>query len=64
MKIFISNSILQFKTRFIPGGCIIFPMPSFIAGGINTTVANLRLLKPCEIICENDDIFPGNIPVF
>ena len=64
MKIFISNSILQFKTRFIPGGCIILPMPSFIAGGINTTVANLKLLKPREIICENDDIFRVISPYF
>lgn len=64
MKIFISNSILQFKTRFIPGGCIILPMSSFIAGSINATVANLKLLKPCEIICENDDIFRVISPYF
>jgi hypothetical protein len=57
MKIFISNSILQFKTRFIPGECIILPCPSFLVGGINTTVAKLKLLKPTEIICENDCIF-------
>lgn len=57
MKIFISNSIFQFKTRFIPGGCIILPCPSFITGGINITVAKLKSLKPSEIICENDRIF-------
>jgi hypothetical protein len=57
MKIFISNSILQFKTRFIPGGCLILPMSNFIAADVNTTIANLKLLKPSKIICENDKIF-------
>ena len=56
MKIFISNSILQFKTRFIPGECAILPMPSFITGGINSTVANLKWLNPSKIICENNEI--------
>ena len=56
MKIFISNSILQFKTRFIPGDCVILPMPSYIVGGLNTTVANLKLLNPNKIICETDEI--------
>jgi hypothetical protein len=64
MKIFISNSILQFKTRFIPGGCIILPMPSFITGGINTTVVKLKSLKPSEIICENERIFEVISPYF
>jgi len=64
MKIFISNSILQFKTRIIPGGCIILPCPSFLVGGINITVAKLKLLKPSEIICENDKIFKEILPYF
>ena len=64
MKIFISSSILQFKTRFIPGGCLILPMPSFITGGINTTVVKLKSLKPSEIICENERIFEVISPYF
>jgi hypothetical protein len=64
MKIFISNSILQFKTRFIPGGCLILPISNFIGLGVNTTVANLKLLKPSKIICENDDIFRVISPYF
>lgn len=70
MKIFISNSILKFKTRFIPDGCLILPMPNFISGGINITIANLKWIKPSEIICENDKIMKAisphfkNIPVF
>lgn len=67
MKIFISNSILQFNTRFIPGGCVILPMPKF--GGINSTIVNLRWLKPTEIICETKEIMKAispyckNIPI-
>jgi hypothetical protein len=49
MKIFISNSILQFKTRFIPRGCVILPMTSPI-------IEILKSLKPTEIICETDEI--------
>jgi hypothetical protein len=64
MKIFISNSILQFKTRFIPGGCAILPMSNFIAAGVNTTVAYLKLIKPSKIICENDGIFRVISPYF
>jgi hypothetical protein len=64
MKIFISNSILQFKTRFIPGGCLILPISNFIGLGVNTTVANLKLLKPSKIICENDEIFRVISPYF
>ena len=64
MKIFISSSILQFKTRFIPGGCLILPMPSFIGANINTIVAKLKSLKPCDIICENERIFKVISPYF
>ena len=64
MKIFISSSILQFKTRFIPGGCLILPMPSFIGANINTIVAKLKLIKHCEIICENQRIFKAISPYF
>jgi len=64
MKIFISNSILQFKTRFIPVGCAILPMSRFIPIGVNLTVANLKWLKPSEIICETDEIFVAISPYF
>ena len=64
MKIFISSSILQFKTRFIPGECLILPMSSFIPAGVNITVANLKLLKPSEIICENNGILRVILPYF
>ena len=64
MKIFISNSILQFKTRFIPRGCIILPMTSLITGGLNTIIKNLKLLTPTEIICETDEIFKIILPYF
>lgn len=64
MKIFISNSILQFKTRFIPRGCIILPMPSSISGGIHITIANLKLLNPTEIICETEQILKIILPYF
>jgi len=64
MKIFISSSILQFKTRFIPRGCVILPMSNFIAASKNTTVANLKLLNPSEIICETDRIFQIIAPYF
>jgi len=64
MKIFISNSILQFKTRFIPRGCIILPMPSIITGGINITVSKLKILNPSEIICETDQILKIISPYF
>ena len=62
MKIFISNSILQFKTRFIPRGCVILPMTSPI-------IEILKSLKPTEIICETDEIlrvisqYFRNIPI-
>jgi hypothetical protein len=56
MKIFISNSILKFKTRFIPRDHIILPMPSPITGGINITVANIKLLNPSQITCETNEI--------
>jgi hypothetical protein len=59
MKIFISNSILQFKTRFIPWESVILPMR-----GINVTITNLRLLNPSEIICENEEIFKIISPYF
>jgi hypothetical protein len=64
MKIFISNSILQFKTRFIPRNCIILPMPSSITGGINITVSNLKILNPSEIICETEQILKIISPYF
>jgi len=64
MKIFISSSILQFKTRFIPRGCVILPMSNFLAASKNTTVANLKLINPSEIICENDGIFRVIAPYF
>jgi hypothetical protein len=56
MKIFISSSILHFKTRFIPRGCVILPMPGSITSGANTVIANLKWLNPSEIICENNSI--------
>lgn len=56
MKIFISSSILKFKTRFIPKGCVILPMTNFITGGINETISNLKWLNPSEIICETAEI--------
>jgi hypothetical protein len=64
MKIFISSSILQFKTRFIPGGCAILPMQGSITGGANTVIANLKWLNPSEIICETDRIFRVISPYF
>jgi hypothetical protein len=64
MKIFISNSILQFKTRFIPRGCIILPITSFITGGMNTTLVNLKLLNPTEIICETEEILKVIFPYY
>jgi hypothetical protein len=64
MKIFISSSILQFKTRFIPSECIILPMLSFIPSGVNETIAKLKNLKPSEIICENDSILREILPYF
>jgi len=64
MKIFISSSILQFKTRFIPRECAILPMSNFIAISKNTTVANLKLINPSEIICENEGIFRVIAPYF
>lgn len=64
MKIFISSSILQFKTRFIPRGCVILPMSNFIAASKNTIVANLKLINPSEIICENEGIFRVIAPYF
>jgi len=64
MKIFISSSILQFKTRFIPRECVILPMSNFIAISKNTTVANLKLINPSEIICENEGIFRVIAPYF
>jgi hypothetical protein len=60
MKIFISNSILQFKTRFIPGDCVILPMQKF--GGVNKIIINIRWIKPTEIICENDEILREILP--
>lgn len=62
MKIFISNSILQFKTRFIPGDCVILPMPKF--GGVNKMIANIRWIKPTEIICETNGILREISPYF
>jgi hypothetical protein len=64
MKIFISSSILQFKTRFIPRGCAILPMLGSITGGINAAVANLKWLNPSKIICETDGIFQIIAPYF
>lgn len=64
MKIFISSSILQFKTRFIPRGCVIFPMSNFTAISTNTTVANIKLINPSEIICETEGIFRVITPYF
>ena len=64
MKIFISSSILQFKTRFIPRECAILPMSNFIAASKNTTVAHVKLINPSEIICENDGIFRVIAPYF
>ena len=64
MKIFISSSILQFKTRFIPRGCVILPMSNFLAASKNTTVANLKLINPSEIICETEGIFRVIAPYF
>jgi hypothetical protein len=64
MKIFISSSILQFKTRFIPRGCAILPMPKGITGGSNITIANLKWLNPSEIICETDEILRIIAPYF
>ena len=64
MKIFISSSILQFKTRFIPRECVILPMSNFIAASKNTTVVNLKLINPSEIICENEKIFRVIAPYF
>lgn len=64
MKIFISSSILQFKTRFIPRGCAILPMQGSITGGANTVIANLKWLNPSEIICETDGIFRIISPYF
>ena len=64
MKIFISSSILQFKTRFIPRGCVILPMSNFTATSANTTVANLKLINPSEIICETEGIFRVIAPYF
>jgi hypothetical protein len=61
MKIFISSSISQFKTRFIPRGCAILPMPNF---NKNTTIANLKLLNPSEIICETAGILRIIAPYF
>ena len=64
MKIFISNTILQFKTRFIPKDVIILPITSILTGGLNTTIINLKLLKPTEIICETDEILKIIFPYF
>jgi hypothetical protein len=64
MKIFISSSILQFKTRFIPRRCAILPMSNFFAISRNTTVANLKLINPSEIICETEGIFRIIAPYF
>jgi len=67
MKIFISNSIIQFKTRFIPGDCVILPMLKF--GGVNKIIINIRWIKPTEIICETKEILKAispyckNIPI-
>lgn len=62
MKIFISNSILQFKSRFIPGDCVILPIPKF--GGVNKTIVNIRCIKPTEIICETKEILRVISPYF
>ena len=65
MKIFISNTIFQFKTRFIPEGCVILPMTRF--GGINIIIANIRWLQPLqptEIICETKEIIKAISPHF
>jgi hypothetical protein len=43
---------------------LILPISNFIALGINTTVDNLKLLKPTKIICENDEIFRIISPYF
>ena len=64
MKIFISSSILQFKTRFIPRGCAILPMSNFTATSANTVVSNLKWLNPSEIICETEGIFRVIAPYF
>ncbi len=61
MKIFISSSISQFKTRFIPRGCAILPMPNFTT---NATITNLKWLNPSEIICETDGILRIIAPYF
>ena len=39
-------------------------MSNFIAAGVNTTVAYLKLIKPSKIICENDGIFRVISPYF
>ena len=64
MKIFISSSILQFKTRFIPRECVILPMQGSITGGVNATIANLKYLNPSVIICETEGIFRVISPYF
>jgi len=64
MKIFISSSILQFKTRFIPRGCAILPMSNFTATSANTVISNLKWLNPSEIICETEGIFRVIAPYF
>ena len=64
MKIFISSSILQFKTRFIPRECAILPISNFIAASKNTTVAHVKLINPSEIICETEGIFRVISPYF
>jgi hypothetical protein len=64
MKIFISNSILKFKTRFIPNNCVILPIKNIIFGRINTTIINLKFLNPSKIICENDEIMKIISPYF
>lgn len=54
MKIFVSNTILNFKTYFIPYDCIIFPFQKF---KINQMIKNINSLNPSSILCENKEIY-------
>lgn len=61
MKIFVSNTILNFKTYFIPYDCIILSFQKF---KINQIIKNINSLNPSSILCENKEVYNILKPYF
>ena len=61
MIIFISSSILNFKTRNIPKDTIIIPFEKF---HLKKIISTISLIKPSKIICETPQTLKLILPHF